>query len=170
MQILKLTGGKMTPDAFWARVLRDPAAASATPDLIKTLNAHIDFDRELPANAVLVLPDAVDVKAGTASPVGAHELHDFIASAEAALRAIGAGAAAAFKQADADHAAIAAALKPAAAKRLLESDPEVRQRLDAADAQYKTDQKRAKDAQSRIAAMLKQAPAELARLRKMLDG
>jgi hypothetical protein len=170
MQILKLTSGRMTPDAFWARVLLKPGAASATPDLIKALNAHIDFDRELPANAVLVIPDAADLKAGAGSPVGGDELHDFIASAEAALKAIGAGAAAAFKQADADHAAVAAALKPAAAKRLVESDPELKKRLDAADAQYKADQKRAKDTQSQITAMLKQAPAELERLRKMLAG
>src|SRR5688572_27443270 len=112
MQILKLTGGRMTPDAFWARVLRNPAAASATPDLIKTLNAHIDFDRELPANTVVLIPDAADLKAGTGSPVGGRELADFIQTAEAALKAIGANAAAAVRQADADHAAIAAALKP----------------------------------------------------------
>jgi hypothetical protein len=170
MQILKLTGGKMTPDAFWARVLRDPAAASATPEAIKTLNAHIDFDRELPANTVVLIPDAPDLQAGTGSPVGGRELADFMETAEAALKTIGANATSAVRQVDADHAAVAAAIKPAAAKRLVESDQGVKQRLSEADAQFKADQKRAKDSQAQIAAMLKQAPAEFDRLRKMLAG
>jgi hypothetical protein len=168
MRIFKTAAVKIDPPALWRQLLRQPGAASATPDLIKALNAGVDFTRDLPANSVLLIPDAADLKPGAGTPVGAEQLDELLGDIEAGLKAVVTRASAAFKKAETDHAAIGAALKTAAARRIVDSDPQVKERLESADAQFKADQKRARDTQSQLADMQKLALNEFAQLRKML--
>jgi hypothetical protein len=74
------------------------------------------------------------------------------------------------KQADAAQATIGAALKSAPAKRTGDSDSQLGASLETATAQFKTDQKRAKEIQSQLASVQKHSPAELECLRKILAG
>ena len=169
MRILKTPNAKTTPQMLWRELLRDPTAASATPDLIKAVNPHLNLTRDVPANSVLLIPEAADLKAGAATPVGAEELDALGADIDAGLRAVGARVSAGVKQLEVDHAAIASALKTAVAKRLVESDPQVKKQLEAADAVFKADQKRAKETQVQLADLQKLAAAEFAGLRKLIE-
>ena len=170
MRILKTPNAKTDPQALWREILRQPGAASATPDLIKALNADVNFKRDIPANSVLLIPNAADLKEGAGKSVGTDELDALGVDIEAGLKAIVARASAGFKQAEADHAAIGAALKVAAAKRIVDSDPQVKALLESSEAQFKEDQKRAKETQGQLADVQKLASAEFARLRTMLEG
>jgi uncharacterized phage infection (PIP) family protein YhgE len=170
MRILKMPNASTAPQALWRQLLRDPGAATATADLIRALNSHVNFDRDVPAGTVLLIPDAADVKANAGIGAGSGQVDGLLADVEAALTAIAARVTSGLKQAEAGQAAIAAALKSAPAKRLVDSDPQVNASLETAAAQAKADQKRAKEIQSQLAAIQKQAPAELERLRKMLAG
>lgn len=167
MRILKMPNAPTSPQALWRQLLREPGA-TATVDRIRSLNTHLDFDRDLPAGAVLLIPDAADLKAGAGTAAGSAELDEFLADAADALKAIAARVTAGFRQAKADQAAIGAALKSAPARRLVDSDPQVSAALESAAAQFEADQKRAKDIQSQVAVLQEQAPAEFERLRKLL--
>jgi hypothetical protein len=170
MRLFKTSDAAIEPHVLWRELLTQPGAASATPDLIKALNSHVNLDQPIPPNTVLLIPDAADVKAGAGTGVGSDALDDFLADAEAAVKAMAASASAGFKQVEANHAAIGAAVRPAAVKRIIDSDPQVKKLLESADAQFKADQKLARDTQSQLADMQKRALNEFARLRKMLDG
>jgi hypothetical protein len=169
MRILKTPDAAIDPQTLWRELLRQPGAASVTPELITALNADVNFKRNLPANSVLLIPDAADLKADVGTPVGADELDALLGDIEAALEAIVTRANAGFKKADTDRAAITAALKSPVAKRIVDGDPEVKKLLQSANAQFKADQKRARDTQSQLADMQKLASNEFARLRKILD-
>ena len=60
------------------------------------------------------------------------------------------------------------ALKSAAAKRLVESDPLLQKQLAAAEARFKADQKRAAETQEQLDEVQKFALAEFEKLQKML--
>jgi uncharacterized phage infection (PIP) family protein YhgE len=170
MRMLKMPNAPTAPQALWRQLLRDPRAATVTADLIRALNSHVNFDHDVPAGAVLLIPDTADVNANAGTSVGSGQVDDFLADVEAALKATAARITTGLKEAEADRASIAAALKSAPAKRLVDSDPQVGASLQTAAAQFKADQERAKEIQSQLAALQKRAPAELERLRTILAG
>ncbi|HEY2925279.1 hypothetical protein, partial [Piscinibacter sp.] len=63
---------------------------------------------------------------------------------------------------------VAALLKSAAVRRLIESDPDLKQDLDAAVQVFKQDQQQAKEAEKTMQLLQEQAKAELAALAKLL--
>lgn len=149
-------------------LLKSPSAASATLERIKALNPHVaDFQR-LAAGTVLILPDSADLKPGAGSAVGTQGFGDLTQVASSGLRALKARATNLFDTFASDHAAVKDSLKAAAAKRLVESDPLLVQRLKAADAQFKIDQKAAKEKKAQLDEMQKAAEAGFERLLKLL--
>ena len=75
-----------------------------------------------------------------------------------------------FARLETDHADVASALKSAASKRIVESDPALKQQLQATLAQVKTDEKRAADTQLQLAELQKLAQAEFAQMSKILGS
>ena len=67
-----------------------------------------------------------------------------------------------------DRAAVVAALKTAAVKRLVESDPALQKQLDASEAEFKREQKRITETQAQLSEVQKLALSEFAQLQKLL--
>jgi len=157
------------PQALTRQLLSKPGAASTTLEQLKAFNPHVDFQK-LAAGTVLLVPDTPDLKAGAAQTVGAEyigELFDQVNTGIAdAVKRVRTGA----TQVDADRTAIASAVKAAAMKRVIETDPELKKQLAAVDAQFKATQKQASETQSQLAELQKLAAAELAQLRKVLGA
>jgi len=149
-------------------LLKDPSATSATLERIKALNPHVaDFQR-LAAGTVLILPDAADLKPDVGSALGAEGFGDLALKASSGIRALATRAANRLDTLVADHAAVKDSLKAAAAKRLVESDPLLVQRLKAVDAQFKIDQKAAKEKKAQFDEIQKAAEEAFKRLLKLL--
>ncbi len=170
MRIFETPEVAINPQRLWRELLSQPGAASATPDLVRAINRHVNLTGDVPANTVLLIPNAADLKAGAGTPVGAQELDELAGDIATGLKAIATRVAAGVKQAEADHAAVTSALKVATTKRLVESDPQVKKQLESADAAFKADQKHARDQHAQLAEIQKLALSEFARLRGMLVG
>jgi hypothetical protein len=164
------TDGPTEPQAVFREILTRPGVATATPDLVKAFNPHLDFTRPLPAGSVLLIPNTADVKAGAGTTIGAEELRQVLDDVDAGMTRVSERTRAGFEQLEGDRAAVAAALKPAAAKRLVESDPELKKQLDAAEASFKEEKKQASATEAQLAEVHKLAVEEFGRLRKLLGG
>ena len=157
------------PESLWQELLKRPGA-SATPELVKALNPHLDFNKNLAAGSVLLIPDAGDVKAGAGTAIASDDVDAVIGDVDDGLEAARKRVRAGVTQREADRSTIVSALKSAPSKRLIESDPVLKKQIETADAQYKADQKRAAEVESQLAEVQKVAMDEFDRLRKMLVG
>lgn len=161
--------GTTDPDALWRELLKRPGT-TATADAVKAFNAHVRFDRELPAGTVLLIPEAADLKAGAGTAVGVGDINQVIADVDTGLKATSSRARTGFEMRESDHAALAAALKGAASRRLIESDPELKKQLQSVEAGFKADKQRAHETQSQLAELERLAAEEFEKLRKLLGG
>ena len=116
---------------------------------------------------MLILPDGPEIKTGVGTSVGGVNLGEFADRFGADTRAQVSRAADRLESLTAERAAVRDALKTAAAKRLVESDPLLKKQLAAADAEFKATQKRATEARAEIAEVNKAAQAEFARVQKL---
>lgn len=151
-----------------ATLLKSSSAASGTLDRVKALNPQVEDFQRLAAGTVLILPDAPDLKVSAGSPVGSGDLAGLASEVGAGLRAVGARTANRFETLASDHSAVKDAIKSAAAKRLVESDPTLAKRLKAVDAQFKVDQKAAAETKAQFDEVQKLALAEFEHLQKLL--
>jgi hypothetical protein len=171
MRIVMTSPDRATdPQTLWRELSSRPGGPSATPDLVKAFNPHLNFDQPLAAGSVLLIPDAADLKAGAGTAVGGDVLNEVFADVNAGLTATRKRVRDGFAQLEADHAAVASALKSAPSKRLVDSDPLLKKQLQSVDAQFKADQKRATETESQLAEAQKLAIQEFGRLRKLLTG
>ena len=111
-----------------------------------------------------------DLKAAAGTAAGGEELQAFVDEVDSGITAATKRLRTGYERLDADRSAIAAALKGAVVKRVIESDPILKKQLQAAEAQFKADQKRATEAQALLAEAQKLATKELAALQKLLDS
>lgn len=155
-------------EALSASLLRRPREASAALDRVMALNPQIEDFQRLRAGTMLILPEEADLEAGVGTAVGSEGLDDMVAELSRGMHAVMIRADSRCEEMKSDHAAVAAAMKSTAAKRLVASDPGLKQQLRAAEAQFKIDQKHAAEAQAQLADVQKMALAEFARLQKML--
>ena len=158
------------PETFWRELLKRGGASSATPDAVKAFNTHLKFDRPLAPGTAVLIPDAADLKANAGAPVRLDSLDEILADADEGFKAMTARARAGFARIEADHAAVAAALKPAAAKRLIDSDPELKKQIEAAEERFKEEKKRGAETAAQLEEVHKLAMEEFAQLRKRLGG
>jgi hypothetical protein len=148
---------------------RNARTFEATVQRLTSLNPQIAEARKVAAGTVLLLPDAPELKPGLGEAAGTapRALADVASRVRAGLRAMDARSRELSQQRSADHATLREALKAAPAKRLVESDPVLAQRLAAAEAAFKAEQKRAVDQEAQLAQMAKVVDGELARLQKL---
>jgi len=147
---------------------RTPRVAAAVRARVLALNPHLADATRIPKGGVLMLPDGPEFKAGvgnSVSAVGADVIADrFSAGARASLSR----AAARLESLNAERAEVRDALKSAAARRLVESDPQLQMRLAASDVDFKAEQKRTAEVTAQLKETAKLAEAELAKLQKLI--
>jgi hypothetical protein len=146
---------------------RNKHAAGAILERVKALNPQIADAQRLGAGTVLILPESADLKPGAGEPAGGEALAALGTLLHTGLRDVDGRLTRASEALAAEHAAVRDALKAAAARRLVESDPQLKEQLAAAEARFKADQKRAAETREQLDKVKKVAPAELETLQKM---
>jgi hypothetical protein len=167
MRIL-VTEKAMDLPALAASLARNARGAHAALERVKALNPQIADAQRLAAGTVLILPDAPELKPGAGQAAGGEVFSDLGDRLLAGLRDLEARHGRVVEQRAADHAAVRDALKSATAKRLIEGDPQLKEQLAAAEAQFKADQKQATEMGAQMAAAAKLAEAEFEKLQNML--
>lgn len=143
------------------------ADAGAAIERVKALNPHVDF-ASLSAGTVLLVPDSPEIKESAAASFSGDTLQDVIKDVDSGLKTSGARVKQGFERLSADRTSVSAVLKVAAVKKIVDSDPVLKKQLEAADAQFKEDQKKATAAQKLLEDVQKKAIEELAELQKLL--
>lgn len=169
IRILITSPDTTDPQSLLKQLVRKPGSASGTLDQLKALNPHVNFSK-LAAGTVLLVPDVPDLKPGATAAVGGDnvdELRDRITAGIAmTVSNVSSGA----ERIAADRKEVASAVKAAATKRVIESDPLLQQRLAAADETFKATQKQTAEAQAALAELQKLAAKEFDRLQTLLGA
>jgi hypothetical protein len=117
---------------------------------------------------VLFLPEIPELKISAGAPVGAESLEALGSRLQSGLRDVENRAKRGFDALVADRGAVRDALRAAAAKRIVEADPELKKQLAAAEAHFAAEQKRVVEAREQLTEAAKTLEAEFARLRDLL--
>jgi hypothetical protein len=152
-----------------ASLVRNTRATGATLERVKALNPQIADTQKLGANTVLILPESAELKPGAGEPAGGESLAALRARLHTGLRDVDSRTTRRSEALAAEHAAVRDALKAAAARHLVESDPQLKKQLAAAEARFKADQKRTAETQEQLDEVQKFALAEFEKLQKMLE-
>lgn len=144
--------------------LKAAGAGGLTIDRLQALNPHLDITRLVPG-AVLLVPDGVgddaDSVAGAVFDGLASDVREGLASATARVRS-------GYARAEAVRKDVAAAVKLATFKRVLEGDAELKKQLATAETRFKADQAQAKQTDESLGALVKLIDEELAVLGKLV--
>jgi hypothetical protein len=151
-----------------ASLLRRSNTASAALERIMALNPQIEDFQRLSAGTVLILPEGPEFKAGAGTAVSGEGFDAIAEELGRGMKAVESRADDRFAALRADHAEVSAAMKSAASRRLIESDPALKKQLQAAEVRFKADQKRAAETQEQLIEVQKFALAEFEKLQKML--
>lgn len=154
--------------ALSATLVRKPSAAGATLERVVALNPQLANTDKLAAGTVLLLPDSAELKAGVGTTIGSDNFADLVSDVTKGMRAVSGRVTSRFETIAADHTAVKDALKTAAAKKLVEGDPLLKQKLAAAEAKFKVEQKRAAETKTAFEETQKHAVAEFEKLAKLL--
>jgi hypothetical protein len=142
--------------------------ADAAMRRLADANRHLDVN-DLSSGAVLFIPETAEFRGSASEPVGETVLKELQDGIRSALDASSARIKAGNQTRAAERAEVAAALKSAAVKRLLESEPNLRDRLNEAVKGFKQAEKEEADAEAAAAAASKGALNELAALAKLMQ-
>jgi len=144
-----------------------PAATTAAAlERVKALNPHVDLQRLAPGT-VLVLPDLPSMNPSHSRSLGGDAFAGLATEATNGLKAAVQRARAGADGSAADRSDVTAALRLAAVKRIVESDPTFSRQLEAAGARASADQKQAQVAAAAVEKLAAQTAAELAKLAKL---
>jgi hypothetical protein len=135
---------------------------------LQALNPHVDF-RKLKAGTVLLVPDTPEIKPSASRTLGEEPVDALVEELSRGLKEQATRVRTALQRQEDDRTAVAAALKTAAAKRILESDPQLTDQVQAALQQSSDDRKRAQQTLEQITGVQELATKELARLQKLVD-
>lgn len=142
--------------------------AQATLEQIQRLNPHADFQR-LEAGTVLLLPDTPELKDANSQPLAGNSFKDLTAQTQEGLKAVAQRMNSSLELLAADRAAVTSALKTAALKRLVESDPLLKRQLEEAASEFSEAQKQAQEAARQLETLQQGLDAELKALGKLLE-
>ena len=180
MRLIVIDQASDLQTALRARLVKKPAGgkgkagasevSQATLDQVKWLNPHIEDFQRLEAGAALLLPDAPDLNARDSLSPDGNSFETFAAHASEGFKAVAQRMRLSAEALAGDRAAVTAALKIAAVKRQIDSDPLLQKQLDEASSEFTDAQKKAQEAAGQVEAMQKEMGAELDALRKMLAG
>lgn len=154
--------------ALSAKLLTTGAGKESALQNLQRLNPHVDFNR-LDAGTVLLVPDQPGVKTSESSSIGGEAFDAFHEQARASVDAAVTRVREGHDHLSAARTDVAAVLKTAALKRLLEADPDIKKALDEAAQVFKQDQQQAKESIAQLQAFQAQVNEELAQLAKLLQ-
>ena len=141
--------------------------ADAAMQSLQALNPHLDM-KKLTPGAILLIPDEPGFKAEAASAVAGDPIDELQQLVRSALDS----AAAKLKQGNEARAAqrleVTAAFKTTAVKRVIESDPDLKQQAEDAAKASKADEEQSLKALQTLQSAGKDMQAELAALAKLL--
>ena len=161
-----ITDKEMNLEALASDLARTPRAATAVRERLTALNPHLGAAR-IPRGGVVIIPDGPDVSSGAGTTVGGVGLGELAEKFAASRRAAASLAQERLESLTAERAAMRDALKTAAAKRLVETDPLLQKQLAAAEANFKAEQKRTAEATAQLKKTAELAQAEMAKLQKL---
>lgn len=138
-------------------------ADEASVRRLQALNPHLDITKAR-AGTVLLLPDTPAFTGGSHEGVSADAWAALADDAATGLKARTELLKASSAKRDAQRKEVSAILKTAAVKRQLDADTELRKQADAAEAQFKADQKTATDTAKQLDVMSKCLADEIAAL------
>ena len=154
--------------ALRTKLLTTGAGSESALQTLQSLNPHVDFNR-LDAGTVLLVPDQPGVKTNESSSIGGEAFDSFQEQARASVDAAVARVRNGHDNLTAGRTEVAALLKTAALKRVLEADPDIKKELDQAAQVFKQDQQQAKESIAQLLAFQTQVNEELAQLAKLLQ-
>lgn len=154
--------------ALRTKLLTTGAGGESALRTLQSLNPHVDFNR-LDAGTVLLVPDQPGVKTSESSSIGGEAFDSFQEQARASVDAAVARVRNGHDNLTAGRTEVAAVLKTAALKRVLEADPDIKKELDQAAQVFKQDQQQAKESIAQLLAFQTQVDEELAQLAKLLQ-
>jgi hypothetical protein len=166
---IHISKGEQTLQKLSEAVSRRPAAAGATLERIAALNPHLANLDKLAPGTVVLLPDSPELKAGAGTALGTDNLIDLVSDVTKGVKAAGTRASSKFESIAADHAAVAKALKTEAVKKIVDGDPLLKQKLAAAEATFKAEQKREKEARAAFEDIQSFAVEAFEKLSKQFD-
>jgi hypothetical protein len=143
-----------------------PDTVASTLDRVKALNPHVDPTR-LDAGTVLLLPDAPAIAGNVGNSPGRDAFKDFGTDVTAGFTAAARAVSASIDAVTSNRTAVAAVLKTAGVRRLIDSDPALKLQVDTATAQFDVEKQQATDAVKQFESLRKRATDELAVLAKL---
>lgn len=167
MRMVVIQPESIDAKALVARLIGKGGDSDSALKTLQRINPHLDFTR-LTAGTVLLVPDAPDFETSESVSIAGQGLAAldarFREAAEGArLRVRGSYEALAIQRKD-----VNGALKTAAVKRLVESDPDLKKQLEEADAVSKSDEQQFKSSEAELEALQSALADELGMLSKML--
>jgi hypothetical protein len=138
----------------------------ASLERLQALNPHIDF-ADLGAGMAIFLPDTPELAAADSSSLDGGAFEAFSADVGNGMKAALVRAKAGGEQLAVDRGDVAAVLKTAALKRLLESDGALKAQVDDANTQFAKDQRDVQEGLKQIDAMQGDVAGEMAALAKL---
>jgi hypothetical protein len=155
--------------ALSARLLGGAAAGrDAGLQQLQRLNPHVDLKRIAPGT-VLFVPDTPGFRRDETSSVSRHVVEAFRTQLGNALESTSARVREGHEALARDRQEVSAALKGAAVKRLVESDPDLAPQIESAMRVFRDDQQRAKQSEKQLQQLHEGALAELDALAKLLS-
>jgi hypothetical protein len=154
--------------ALATRLLGGAAGHEAGLQQLQRLNPHVDFKRIEPGS-VLLVPDRPGFQRGESSSVSGQAVDALRTQLEGALQAVSARVREGHESIAGDRQDVAAVLKSAAVRRLIEADPDLAPQVEAATKVFKEDQLRAKESEKLLKQLHDGGIAELDALAKLLS-
>lgn len=178
MRLIVIDQASDLQTALRARLVKKPAGgkgkagasevSQAMLDQVKRLNPHVEDFQRIDAGTVLLLPDSPGLNDKDSQSLAGDSFEDFAAHTSEGFQAVAQRMRISAEALAADHAAVNAALKTAAVKRQIESDPLLKKQIDEANSEFTDAQKKAQEAAKQVETMQKEMSAELEALREML--
>lgn len=153
--------------ALSTRLLTGKTGSQRAVEQLRNLNPHVEFERIKPGT-VLVIPDAPGFRSDESTSVAGEAFEDLRAHLLASLEAAGDRARGGFDALQAQQKDVLGVLKSKILGRVIGTDPDLVEQVEAAKQGFARDQQDAKTADRTLKLLIKQSAAELAAIAKLL--
>jgi len=153
--------------ALAKRLMRREANSATLLEELQTLNPHVDFAHLAPGT-VLLVPDRADCNPTESDSVAGEVFAGLADDIRAGFKTASARIRSAYDRVDSDYKNVTAIARSATMKRIVDSDPELGKQLVSADARFKADVVRGREARIALGAMEKALTTELEELARLV--
>lgn len=150
------------------RLTRPDANTATLLEQLQSLNPHVDFAHLVPGT-VLLVPDRADCNPTESDSVVGEVFTGLADDIRAGFKTASARIRSAYDRVDSDYKNVTAIARSASMKRIVDSDPELGKQLASADARFKGDMTRGREARTALDAMEKALTTELEALVRLVQ-